>query len=328
MPWKNRLRRLLGRLRKAYPLPASRTAAAAQTFDRISERHAYTGSESRRYRIHVPAAYRGRAMPLLMVLHGCQQDHTDIQAITEFDAIADAHGFIAVYPFVTRYRDMRTRNCWGWWRPEHIAPGSGEVEDLWRIVEEVQRDFAIDADRVHITGISSGGCMAVAALTVHAGRFASGAAVAGLAYGESVRAAMTLPFTRARRYHSLAKTIALMDRARRADRTPAPLLIVQSAADESIHLRGAENLRDAWLGYFCADAAVTQRERRGITLGTAWTHSCYGEPGRRSTVETLILDRQPHGWYGGAPGRFSYVEAPRIAEEMWLFFEQHPRRAR
>ncbi len=63
-----------------------------------------------------------------MVLHGCQQYHEDIRAISNFDAIADRAGFIVVYPSVTSYRDIRLENCWGWWMAKEIRPGGGEVE--------------------------------------------------------------------------------------------------------------------------------------------------------------------------------------------------------
>jgi poly(hydroxyalkanoate) depolymerase family esterase len=137
-----------------------------------------------------------RLRPLVMVLHGCNQDHVDMQTITRFDELADRYGFIVVYPFITGYRGVRLRNCWGWWRRVEISRGSGEVEDLWNIVNAVRRSYRIDPDRVHVTGLSSGAAMAVAMAIAHSGKIASCAAVAGVAYGESIWALGKYPRVR------------------------------------------------------------------------------------------------------------------------------------
>lgn len=292
---------------------------------RVSTQYAYTGSEERLYRIYVPSGYHSeQPLPLVMMLHGCNQDHLDIQAISQFDLAADKHNFIVVYPFVTRYPDMRAQNCWGWWRPEHITPGSGEVEDLARIIDEVRAEFAIDTRRVHIAGVSAGGCMAVAALIVHTNRFASGAAVAALAYGEGPRAIISFSLSGKRHYQPLKKTVALMRKIRNNDRTASPLLIVHSHGDRAVHTQAAENLRDSWLSYFGTGIKLIKQEEQHSTYGTPWTHARYRRRFGGSIVETIFLHGLAHGWYGGASGKYSFPMAPSTAELMWDFFNRHP----
>lgn len=303
----------------------SLTTAQGQSLVRVSTQHTYAGSEERLYRIYVPPAYHSdQPLPLVMVLHGCNQDHLDIQAISQFDLAADTHNFIAVYPFVTRYPDMRARNCWGWWRPEHITPGSGEVEDLAKIIDEVRSEFVIDTRRIHIAGVSAGGCMAVAALIVHTTRFASGASVAALAYGEGPRAIIALSLSGKRHYQPLKKTVALMRKIRNNDRTVSPLLIVHSHDDRAVHTQAAENLRDSWLSYFGAGIKLIKQEEQHSTHGTPWIHTRYRRRFGNSIVETIFLHGLAHGWYGGAPGKFSFPMAPPSAELMWDFFSRHP----
>ena len=301
------------------------TETPGENFDRVLAQRDYPGSQKRLYRVHTPPGLRaGAPLPLVMVLHGCLQDHLDIQAISRFDAVADRHNFITLYPFVTHYSDIRTRNCWGWWLKKHITPGSGEVEDLWQIVEAVSAEFSVDPRRIHIAGLSSGGCMTVAALTVHANRFASGAVVAGLAYGETPGAILTLPFSEQRHYKSVADTVAQMRKIRRNERTPTPLFIVHSHADQTVHIQAATNLRNSWLEYFSSDKTLMARAKHYVTRGTPWVHTRYGSWFGSSLVETVFLQGLAHGWYGGAAGKFSYTEAPVTAELMWRFFSRHP----
>jgi poly(3-hydroxybutyrate) depolymerase len=150
---------------------ARRLRPPGSNIRKILRARAYRGSRRREYLVHVPPSYeRQERLPLVMVLHGCNQDHVDMQTITRFDELADRYGFIVVYPFITGYRGVRLRNCWGWWRRVEISRGSGEVEDLWNIVNAVRRSYRIDPDRVHVTGLSSGAAMAVAmAIEVSAG---------------------------------------------------------------------------------------------------------------------------------------------------------------
>ncbi|WP_179957520.1 extracellular catalytic domain type 1 short-chain-length polyhydroxyalkanoate depolymerase [Exilibacterium tricleocarpae] len=313
-----RIKQPLRRLKAIGP-----SAPRGETHDRVSQRHDYPGSQSRHYSVYVPPGYRrDKPLPLVMVLHGCRQDHRDIQLVSDFDCVADRYNFIVVYPFVTRYTDLRARNCWGWWRPEQIKPGAGEVEDLWRIVGEVAGEFAIDQRRVHIAGLSSGGAMAVAALTVHAGRFASGAAVAGVPYGESA-SAVALPYTLMRRYRPLDTTVALMEKARDSDRTPAPICIVHSHNDDTVHIQAGKNLRDSWIEYFGPQKKLSKRKRKKSTHGVPWSHTRYGKRFGKSVVETIFLAGPDHGWYGGSPGRFSYPAGPDVSKLLWKFFRKH-----
>jgi poly(3-hydroxybutyrate) depolymerase len=79
---------------------------------KIFRARAYPGSRRREYLVHVPPSHeRQERLPLVMVLHGCNQDHIDMQTITRFDELADRYGFIVVYPFITGYRGVRLRNC-------------------------------------------------------------------------------------------------------------------------------------------------------------------------------------------------------------------------
>lgn len=60
----------------------------------------YSSSQgSRYYEGYVPTSYRpGVPMPLVVGLHGCTQEAEDIRTATRFNELAEARGFIVVYP--------------------------------------------------------------------------------------------------------------------------------------------------------------------------------------------------------------------------------------
>ncbi len=298
--------------------PGDRGAERDST--RAFRRRAYRGSRWRRYAVHLPPGYTGRRpLPLVVVLHGCQQRHDDIRAISNFDAIADREGFIAVYPYVTSYRDVRMESCWGWWIAKEIGPGGGEVEDIWQIVEEVKGEFAVNPRRIHIAGLSSGGGMAVAAMVVHSARIASGAVVAGVPYSESC---LALAF--ARRHKPVEHVVAAMNDAMGQAKRPVPIFIAHSRADEVVDFRAAENIRDSWAMCFDIDTSRGTHERSGNSRGTPWVHTKYWGGSRRTLIETLFLEDRAHGWYGGNPGAMSFPDAPDVSKQIWRFFRTHP----
>ena len=284
----------------------------------------YPGSRTRRYVVHLPHGQTGsRPRPLVVVLHGCRQDNRDIEQITGFNELADRHGFFVAYPFITSYRGLRNRNCWGWWFDREIHAGAGEVEDLWQIVEEIRQHYPVDERRIHVTGLSSGGGMTVAMLVAHAGKIASGAAVAGLPYAEKAEAVR----------HELNATprnrpVITISQAMRAemgsDARVVPLQIIHSHDDDKVDIQSACVLRDSWGHCFGVDTRAAHRLREGETAGTGWEHASYRDDSGRAVIETLFLEGPGHGWYGGKPGRYSFTDAPDITTQIWKFFTAHP----
>lgn len=272
----------------------------------------------RKYTVYLPKGYTPkRSYPLLMVLHGCSQDHLEIQAITGFDAIADRVGAIVVYPFITSYSGLRTENCWGWWLRHERQRGQGEVADLREIAEDVCAGYSVDVGRRHICGLSSGAAMSVACLAAYSDYWASGASVAGVPYGESansVQVSRHMPV----RCKSVSTLVRLLSRELIA---PAPsLLVVQSKADKMVGPRLGSNLRDSWVTVSGCEQNPTQvfeDESRGF----AWMFEQYPSRGALQVGHFLLEDLE-HGWPGGLPGGFCFPDAPNISELIWTFFEQ------
>ena len=304
------------RKRKALPDDVTHTFLA----------RSYPGSRTRLYLVHVPRRNVGRRLrPLVVVLHGCRQDNRDIEQISGFNELADRHGFLVTYPFITSYRGMRNRNCWGWWFDREIHAGAGEVEDLWQIVEEIRNRYPVDPRRIHVTGLSAGAGMAVAVMVAHADKIASGAAVAGVPYAEKADAVVHALNRVPRNRPVVSIATAMRDEMGAAARA-VPIQIVHSKNDDKVLIQSAEALRDSWGFCFDIDTKNAYKERSGQAGSSAWEHRLYRDGGGKSVIETIFLEGPGHGWYGGNPGEFSFPDAPDIKREMWKFFVSHPRR--
>ena len=119
-----------------------------------------TGSRS--YAVYTPPGlHPGKAVPLVVVLHGCNQSAQDAALGTDVNALADRAGFVAVYPEQSAHDNPR--HCWNWFDPRHQVRGSGEPAAIARITERVLSrpgGATLDRKRVHVMGLSAGGAMA------------------------------------------------------------------------------------------------------------------------------------------------------------------------
>ena len=280
-------------------------------------------SRSRDYLVYTPSNYvESEPLPVVVVLHGCRQTQYDIRADSGFDAIAERERFIVVYPFVTGYWSLRNKNCWAWWMSHHTRDESGEVGDIGSIVKQVQDEFSVDPQRIHVTGLSSGAGMTVAALVNYGSLFASGASVAGVAYGESARAVKIFSFLSIH-YRSLSFIVERMrDELTLSGRGRlAPLLVIQSEGDQTVEMQAGLNLRDSWLaikGLDVTEVSVVEDKTREIN----WQYHRYGQFGTAVSVDFLSVDQLPHGWIGGLPGEYSDPSGPNISEVIWLYFNR------
>jgi polyhydroxybutyrate depolymerase len=193
-------RRLVALLLVAFVLPACRQAvvpaqatntspAARPTFTQEAETippgdYELTlgeGEDTREVVLHIPPAYDGDLkLPLLIVLHGGGGSGRHIQRHTNMDADADEFGFVVAYP----NGSGRQENGLFTWNAGHccayaLANQVDDVAFISLLIDRLLSHYALDVQRVYITGISNGGMMAFRAAAELADKVAAIAPIAG-----------------------------------------------------------------------------------------------------------------------------------------------------
>jgi poly(hydroxyalkanoate) depolymerase family esterase len=314
---------VLGLLLSLLPQPG----AASALHERLLPPDGAPGSRERRYGVYVPEALPadGEA-PLVMVLHGCRQDESNMIAETGFTALAEEHGFVVVFPFVTSWGrfDFRTENCWGFWQSGNRTEGSGEAGDLRRIIAAVEAEFGTDPTRRNVAGLSSGAAMAVAMAVAYSEDIAATGAVSGLPFGESswaVSLACWLPpWPR-----SAGAAVAAMEAEQRSadERRLVPLMVIHSENDCRVRIVNARNLRDSWIAHHGASPAPVS-VRDCAEDGIACSHVRFADAAGRVVVETVFYagpggDRS-HFWPGDGTGDYADPAGPSASALLWAFF--------
>ncbi|BBY90062.1 hypothetical protein MTOK_58440 [Mycolicibacterium tokaiense] len=114
--------------------------------------HIDFGGLPRTYVLHVPP---GPVNGLVINLHAGGHTGASQQALTHFDGIADAHGFVVAYPDGIDF-------SWADGRGASVPDRQGvdDVGFISALVNQLVTQFNIDPNRVYATGLSAGAFMA------------------------------------------------------------------------------------------------------------------------------------------------------------------------
>jgi polyhydroxybutyrate depolymerase len=246
----------------------------------------------RTYGLTVPARPpSGRYAGIVVVLHGGGTRETGerIRQAVGFDAAAERHGWIALYPDARGGR-FHAGACCGT-RPSR----TDDVRLVKRLVKRVRRHHRVRADRVFATGFSNGGFLAYRL----ACRTRLLTAVAGVATTELIR--------------------------RCRPPRPVSVLHVHARDDDTVRFEGRAAFKEWTLGAFalaerwrrrnrCPEGTTT-REETGALLVTE-TAGC-----RRGTrVRLAVPTTGGHAWPGALPDYGPGSDALDATAEIATFF--------
>ncbi len=295
---------------------------------------------SRAYKLYVPAGTteaRGKPRPLLVMLHGCTQSADDFAAGTQMNRLADAHGFLVVYP--EQAGQANASKCWNWFKPQDQRRGSGEPALIAALVAEVARQHQTDPQRSYVAGLSAGAAMAVVLGETYPELFAGVGAHSGLPYAsaQDVASAMAAMKGGRGRASGLKHTPGARARPGRKCTQPVPVIVFHGDRDHTVqHSNGAEIVEQALEAHRRhADHAA---QGAGAALGVS-THTGQAPGGQRYTrtvhsddeglprVESWTLHGAGHAWSGGHPsGSYTDASGPDASTEMLRFFMALPAR--
>jgi len=249
---------------------------------------------SRFYKLYVPTCYRGQALPLVVMLHGCKQTPDDFAAGTRMNQLAEEYGFVVAYP-AQAWRANVDR-CWNWFRASDQQRDGGEPAIIAGITRKIMRRYRIDARRVYIAGLSAGGSMAAVMAATYPELYAAIGIHSGLPYASARGAATALAAMCWKRLGAAAPRPAL------------PAIVFHGDSDTTVHPSNGE--------YAVAGAQVLSQT--GEAGGRRYTRTLYRGA---SLLEHWLVHGAGHAWCGGN-GTASYADdkGPDAAREMLRFF--------
>ncbi len=274
---------------------------------------------TRNYRLYIPSAYRGQPMPLIVMLHGCQQWPDDFAAGTRMNFVAEEAGCFVAYP--GQPRSANGLRCWNWFNPRHQHRGRGEPSLIAGITRQVMSRYNIDPARVYVAGLSAGGAVAAIMAATYPDLYAAAGVHSGLARGS----ARNVPSAYAVMRNGLAEIAAEVAAPpiSLVRRRPVPMIVFHGDRDDTVHPRNSDHvLEQAWPG---AAGVLRQKRKRGrVKGGHGYTSTAYMDERGRSVLEMWEVHDSGHAWSGGnAAGSFTDQKGPDASREMMRFFLEH-----
>lgn len=157
------------------------TVEAAESAPADAVRTVIVDGTERRYLLHRPPGHDPQApTPVVVVFHGGGGNPRAMQGLCGLDDLADAEGFLVVYPFGSGPPGS-TRLTWnagtsGGYALRHAID---DVAFTAALLDDLATLHAIDEDRVYATGLSNGAMMTYRVADALADRFAAIAPVGG-----------------------------------------------------------------------------------------------------------------------------------------------------
>jgi len=302
------IQRALGRKPAARPVekPASPQGRAGQ-FIAGSYTHQHG---TRPYKLYIPTGYAaGKALPLVVMLHGCTQNPDDFAAGTQMNAVGEERNCFVLYPAQTK--SANPSQCWNWFKRAHQRRDKGEPAIIAGMTLEVLKRYGVDARRVYVAGLSAGGAMAAVMGAAYPDIYAAIGIHSGLPVGSA---------------HDVQSAFGAMRGAQAASSSAAaagrvvPAIVFHGDRDATVHPRNGKQVATQ-----CADRhdetldVVVQRGQ--VPGGHAYTCSVYKDAAGRTVLEHWEVHGAGHAWFGGSPrGSYTDPNGPEAAREMMRFF--------
>lgn len=132
-----------------------------------------SGGHTRTYRVYLPTTAKpGVRLPVVIDFHALASNGELQESLTGFGALAESEGFVLVHP------DGLGKPT-GWNALLNANSGIDDVQFTNDLLDDLLRDYCIDARRIYATGFSNGGMLASRIGCTLGSRVAAVAPVAG-----------------------------------------------------------------------------------------------------------------------------------------------------
>jgi len=126
--------------------------------------------------LHTPKIKKEK-MPLVVALHGCNENVEIISKQSGWNKLADENGFCVIYPQQRFFNN--TSSCFNWFNEKDISKNSGESGSIKQMLDFICDSLSIDTTKIFAYGLSAGAAMSVALLADYPETFNAGAILAG-----------------------------------------------------------------------------------------------------------------------------------------------------
>ena len=267
-------------------------------------------------------------LPLVVMLHGCQQTATDFATATRMNQLAERKGFAVLYPQQSAASDAH--RCWHWYK-RAIQHGQGDVRLIADLIAQVQQRHGLDASRTCVAGLSAGAALAAILALRHPELIAAVGLHSAPVFGttdSALSAYRAMQSGAGRSYLAVANAFSQAA----APFPGMPAIIIHGDRDSVVRRINAQQLAQQFAiinGAHITRAEPTRRSYPGRASGRSPRHAyttLTHYAGRKPQLVQCDIAALGHAWSGGDDSvSFSTRAGPNATLMMWAFFARHRR---
>lgn len=282
----------------------------------------------RSYKLYVPGAYQGQSLPLIVMLHGCSQDPDDFAAGTRMNAIAEQEKCFVLYP--AQSESANGSRCWNWYEALNQRRNLGEPSIIAGLTRDIINTYHIDAGKVFIAGLSSGGAMSAIMGTTYPDLYTAIGIHSGLPYASARNLSSALAAMRhgnGAREANRASSLVLFPK-----RKIVPTIVFHGDRDTTVHPSNGDRIIEQSISLAVQGSTPLQNKvspqvtvgQGKVSNGRSYTHAVHRAHDGRMIAEQWIVHGTGHAWSGGSSrGSFTDSKGPDAGREMLRFFLAH-----
>jgi poly(hydroxyalkanoate) depolymerase family esterase len=273
------------------------------------EEHTFANDAgSRKYKLYVPSCYIGEPLPLVVMLHGCKQSPDDFATGTRMNELAEEARILVAYP--EQPSSANTARCWNWFNAGDQMRDAGEPSLIAGITRQILDNYAGDAARAYVAGLSAGGAAAAIMGATYPDLYAAICVHSGLPCG----VASDLPSAFAAMRQGGTRGI-------NAVRACVPAIVFHSDCDTVVSPRNGEQVITQSAAGFEFRRTVNRGKSEG---GIHYTRTVHSDKDGFHILEHWLLHGLGHAWSGGSSaGSYTDPRGPDASRETLRFFLAH-----
>lgn len=264
-------------------------------------------------------------MPLIVVLSGCTVTADTMAADTNMNALADQKQFIVAY--LAQIALANPSLCWNFFLPTNQVRGideTGEIAGITQAVENSSR-WTINKHRVYLTGISSGGAMAVNMGATYPDLYTAIGVHSGVEYQAVTAFSLTVAVTGGPppvwqgdlAYHVMGQYARVV-----------PTIDIQGSADPIVWKVNGDQVIQQWMetdhdasgGTYNASFDQPSTTTTGqVPGGHSYATYTWNDDNGQEIEEYWVIDDMGHAWSGGS-GFWGDPAGPSADLAMYNFF--------
>ncbi|MFP7737351.1 alpha/beta hydrolase family esterase [Priestia aryabhattai] len=278
------------------------------------------------YKVYVPSTYTGLSkVPLIVMLHGCQQDADDFAAGTEMNKLAEEKGFIVLYPQMNSFAN--SNGCWNWFYEYNQFRDNGEPEIIKDMIDHITTKYAINSTNIYLAGMSAGGFMANVLAIAYPDVFKAVAIHSG---GSNSYAVDLITAAQVMLYGSLNPEFDGDEAYKRMGNfaRPIPIITLHGQSDTVVNPVNASTLIQQWIYTYKHFGLAIHENATSYTSKEKENHYSYitydyVDTKNKIWMKKIMVEGMEHAWSGGnSNGSNTDPKGPNASKMIWDFFEE------